>query len=90
MFVSTNEKAKKKKNLLMTQTTPDASFGPVLVVSAFLLRISLITIYKMFVSKEKSEEKKEKPTNDPNDARRVVWARFGRLDLRSLFPSRIS
>jgi hypothetical protein len=44
----------------------------------------------MLVSNKKGEERIKKHTNDPNDARRVVWARFRRLYVLFSFLSRTS
>ena len=69
----------------MAQTTPDASFGPVFVVSrsavsAHPVVYTVIRTYiesKSLVSIKKNEQKrKKKLTYGPNDASDVVWAPF--------------
>jgi hypothetical protein len=57
-----------------------ASFGPVFVAAAFpksprLSETSIVPIY-VIVSMLNHEMKKRRLTTGPNDARRVVWARF--------------
>jgi hypothetical protein len=67
----------------MAQTTPDASFGPVLVISvlpnAYFVDYSC-RYYKTLVSIYKKRKKfKKKLTYGPNDARCVIWARSRHL-----------
>ena len=68
----------------MAQTTSDALFGPVFIVPAQSIMYLVIRTYiynKTFVSikKKRRKMKKKKLTYGPNDARRVVWARFRHL-----------
>ena len=67
----------------MAQTTRLASFGPVLVIVAFLLiasrvfrRVQPINTKKCYLIYINHEKKKGDLLNGPNDASGVVWARF--------------
>ena len=45
----------------------------------------------MLVSKEKAKKERKKHTNDPNDASRIIWARFsqGGTDTEKRAPGSI-
>ena len=76
----------------MAQTTSDTSFGPVFLPAAFhsLSHTSYFRTYiglKSLVSIIKTQKRKEKHTNGPNDIRRVVQAHIHRRRLH-IYPCR--
>ena len=77
---SVNRYKKTQKNSLMAQTTRFTSFGPVLLIVAprkciRSFRISSIPV-RWLVDIINTNNHKKKLTNGPNDAKRIIWARY--------------
>ena len=83
-----------EKNSPWAQTMSEVSFVPVFVDTAFhlsgILQITSYTFQKNQLVLKKIRRRKKTFTMGPNDARRVVCARFRCCRLQSLSLSRIS
>ena len=80
IIVSNYTHKEQKKNLPRAQTTRLASFGPVIIVVAFHLPLRTVIISVVAINiiyyKKTRIFLKNLLTNGPNDARRIVWARY--------------
>jgi hypothetical protein len=65
----------------MTQTTPDASFGPVLVAAVHPVAYIVNRTYETLVSNKNSRRKKKNTCLGP---KRLVWSCLGPFSLRRL------